>query len=86
MNEYVEQEEQLARVEAEIDILTHANQDYQERLRNLQMKIEEKRREITVLESKIKEFERERVVSCDICHSNYFDIDKKLHISQSEFL
>ena len=66
MNEYVEQEEQLARVEAEIDILTHANQDYQERLRNLQMKIEEKRREITVLESKIKEFERERVVSCDI--------------------
>ena len=86
MNEYVEQEEQLARVEAEIDILTHANQDYQERLRNLQMKIEEKRREITVLESKIKEFERERVVSCDICHLNYLDIDKKLHISQSEFL
>ena len=86
MNEYVEQEEQLARVEAEIDILTHANQDYQERLRNLQMKIEEKRREITVLESKIKEFERERVVSCDIGHLNYFDIDKALHISQSEFL
>ena len=86
MNEYVEQEEQLARVEAEIDILTHANQDYQERLRNLQMKIEEKRREITVLESKIKEFERERVVSCDIGHFNYFDIDKALHISQSEFL
>ena len=63
MTEYTEQEEELARVEADIAILTHENEDYQERLRSLQMKIEEKRREITILESKIKEFENTRIVS-----------------------
>ena len=63
MTEYTEQEEELARVEADIDILQHENEDYQERLRSLQMKIEEKRREITILESKIKDFETNRIVS-----------------------
>ena len=63
MTEYTEQEEELARVEADIDILNHENKDYQERLRSLQMKIEEKKREIRDLEFQIKEFENTRVVS-----------------------
>ena len=59
---YEDQEEELARVEAEIAILTHDNQDYQERLRNMQIRIEEKKREISDLEIKIRDYEYKKKV------------------------
>ena len=49
-------------MEAEIAILTHDNQDYQERLRNMQIRIEEKKREISDLEIKIRDYEYKKKV------------------------
>ena len=49
-------------MEAEIAIMTHDNQDYQERLRNMQIRIEEKKREISDLEIKIRDYEYKKKV------------------------
>jgi len=58
--EFMEQEEQIARVEAEITILQHDNDDFQKRLSSIQMKIDEKRSEISRLEAQIREYESKR--------------------------
>jgi len=58
--EFMEQEEQIARVEAEITILQHDNDDFQKRLSSIQMKIDEKRSEISRLEAQIREYEIKR--------------------------
>ena len=58
----MEQEEQIARVEAEITILQHDNDDFQKRLSSIQMKIDEKRSEISRLEAQIREYETKRQV------------------------
>merc|ERR1712227_789955 len=58
--EFMEQEEQIAGVEAEITILQHDNDDFQKRLSSIQMKIDEKRSEISRLEAQIREYEIKR--------------------------
>lgn len=78
VREYIEQEEELARVEADIDRYKQENNDLKERniamehqLRDLKFKMEEKQRMIAELEMKLRniEIEREkleriRMVSC----------------------
>ena len=78
VREYIEQEEELARVEADIDRYKQENNDLKERniamehqLRDLKFKMEEKQRMIAELEIKLRniEIEREkleriRMVSC----------------------
>ena len=63
LKEYTEQEEELARVEAEITILTQDNSDYRDRLSNLEEKLRSKKLEISNLEMEIKKFESSRRVS-----------------------
>lgn len=63
MREYQEQEEHLARVDAEIDILKHENNDYEDRLRGIQTKISSKKSEILELESKIQKFENDKRIA-----------------------
>ena len=58
----MEQEEEIARVEGEIQILTHENTDYQERMTMLLSKMEEKKNEIEQLEFKIREYASNRKV------------------------
>ena len=58
----MEQEKQIARVEAEITILQHDNDDFQKRLSSIKIKIDEKRSEITRLEAQIREYESKRQV------------------------
>merc|ERR1719350_1777980 len=60
LKEYTEQEEELARVEAEITILTQDNSDYRDRLSNLEEKLRLKKIEISNLEMEIKKFETSR--------------------------
>lgn len=63
LKEYTEQEEELARVEAEITILTQDNSDYRDRLSNLEEKLRLKKIEISNMEMEIKKFETSRRVS-----------------------
>ena len=63
LKEYTEQEEELARVEAEITILTQDKSDYRGRLSNLEEKLRLKKMEISNLEMEIKKFETSRRVS-----------------------
>ena len=63
LKEYTEQEEELARVEAEITILTQDNSDYRDRLSHLEEKLRTKKLEISNLEMEIKKFESSRRVS-----------------------
>jgi len=63
MREYQEQEEHLARVDAEIDILKHENTDYEDRLRGIESKISSKKSEILELESKIQKFENDKRIA-----------------------
>ena len=63
LKEYTEQEEELARVEAEITILTQDNTDYRDRLSHLEEKLRTKKLEISNLEMEIKKFESSRRVS-----------------------
>ena len=63
LKEYTEQEEELARVEAEITILTQDNSDYRDRLSTLEEKLRSKKLEISNLEMEIKKFESSRRVS-----------------------
>ena len=63
LKEYTEQEEELARVEAEITILTQDNSDYRDRLSTLEEKLRSKKLEISNLEMEIKKFESQRRVS-----------------------
>merc|ERR1711953_1223585 len=67
MGEYIEQEEELARVEADIDRYKQENNDLKERniamehqLRDLKFKMEEKQRMIAELEAKLRNIEIER--------------------------
>ena len=67
VREYLEQEEELARVEADIDRYKHENNDLKERnlaieqqLRDLKFKMEEKQRMIAELEAKLRNIEIER--------------------------
>lgn len=60
LKEYTEQEEELARVEAEITILTQDNSDYRDRLSNLEEKLRLKKIEISNMEMEIKKFETSR--------------------------
>merc|ERR1711971_838058 len=60
LREYTEQEEELARVEAEITILTQDNTDYRDRLGKLEEKLRLKKIEIPNLEIEIKNFESSR--------------------------
>ena len=63
LREYTEQEEELARVEAEITILTQDNADYKGRLHDIEEKLRMKKIEISNLEIEIKKFEQDRRVS-----------------------
>ena len=58
----MDQEEHLAKVDAEIDILSHENQDYQTRLQGLQVKISQKKQEISDMERQMNSFENEKRV------------------------
>jgi len=60
MREYMDQEEHLAKVDAEIDILNHENQDFQSRLQGLQIKISQKKQEIADMERQMNSFENEK--------------------------
>ena len=67
VREYIEQEEELARVEADIDRYKQENNDLKERniamehqLRDLKFKMEEKQRMIAELEMKLRNIEMER--------------------------
>ena len=69
LKEYTEQEEELARVEAEISILTQDNTDYRDRLGKLEEKLRLKKIEISNLEIEIKNFESSRRVSREYCNT-----------------
>ena len=58
----MEQEKEIGRVEADITILQHDNRDYEQRLSSIEMKISEKRTEISRLENQIREYETKRQV------------------------
>jgi len=60
LKEFTEQEEELARVEAEITILTQDNTDYRDRLGKLEEKLRLKKIEISNMEIEIKNFESSR--------------------------
>ena len=67
VRDYLQQEEELARVEADIDRYKHENNDLKERnlaieqqLRDLKFKMEEKQRMIAELEAKLRNIEIER--------------------------
>ena len=63
LDEYTKQEEELASVEGEIQILTHENEDYKRRVDQVMEKIEQKKIEISQLEIEYKRFQSERNVS-----------------------
>ena len=58
----MEQEKEIGRVEADITILQHDNIDFEQRLRSIEMKISEKRTEISRLEAQMREYETRRQV------------------------
>jgi len=73
LDEYTKQEEELASVEGEIQILTHENEDYKRRVDQVMEKIEQKKIEISQLEIEYKRFQSER----NSAHSTL--IDTKQH-------
>ena len=65
-------------MEGEIQILTHENTDYQERMTMLLSKMEEKKNEIEQLEFKIREYASNRKVRFSLYASHFLAMNVSL--------
>ena len=65
-------------MEGEIQILTHENTDYQERMTMLLSKMEEKKNEIEQLELKIREYASNRKVQFSLYATHFLAMNVSL--------